>query len=164
MDYVFLSGKAKWARLVQPDLKYKVWSVVLYLNTESYEKIMALKETKGETQGILNVIKKDEDGYYCTLKRPTERSYQGQLRGMNPPVVVSADGKTMFTENIGNGSDITCKLEYYKYKKPTGGRGSAIRLFSVRVDNLVPYETKKDFNEEQTQAVSGLLEQPKQEF
>src|SRR5690349_20223055 len=105
-EFVFFKGKSKWARLVQPDLKYKCWSVVLYPDAETYNQIMDLKETKGDVQGILNVVKKDEDGYNITLKRPTERQYQGQVRGMQPPVILAADGKSLFTDNIGNGSDI----------------------------------------------------------
>lgn len=165
-QHVYLKGKCKWARLVQPDIKYNVWSLVLYPDSESYSKLMELRERHGDTDGILNVIKKDDEGYNITLKRPVEKTYSGQRRGLNPPEVVEADGTTPCrnASAIGNGSDVTCKLEYYTYKKPVGGRGSAIRLASVRVDNLVPYNADEDRTEDQKKLVAGMSSQPAPSF
>src|SRR5688572_107755 len=137
--YEYLSGKLKWAnRLVQPDLTYKKWSVVLYPDAASMNKVMKLKEAPA----ILNEIKEDEDGKYITLSRPTSRQYQGVDRAFTPPLVINADG-TLCTVPIGNGSDGTCKIEVYKYNQKVSNRpGRAIRLESVRIDNLVHYEPK----------------------
>ena len=161
-QYIYLSGKAKWAnKLFAPDLKFKNWSVLLYPNEESYSKILELKKGKDDVQGLLNIIKKDEDGYCLTLKRPTEKLIRGKMIGYAPPLVLNADNSPFNPQGpqLGNGSDITCKIEYYEYAKPAGGRGSAIRLESVRVDNLVPFK-KDDFSKADAQQASGLTDQP----
>lgn len=158
---VYLQGKAKWAKLITPDTKFgSAWSVVLYLTPESYQTVMGLKEMHGKTKGIMNVIKKDEDGYYITLKRQTSKLIKGQVVGFAPPEVLEANGKeTLRNAMVGNGSDITCKVQVYNYPdKLSGGMGTAIRLESVRVDNLIPYEMKNDFDEEQKRQTKGLAE------
>lgn len=161
---IYLQGKAKWAKLVTPDTKYgSQWSVVLYPNPESYQTILDLKEKKDGLDGIMNTIKHDEDGFNIQLKRQTSKTIRGKVVGFAPPEVLESDGTTVLRNAlVGNGSDITCKIQYYTYPKPAGGRGSAIRLESVRVDNLVPFEMSKDFDQEQQRQVKGLPEQPPQ--
>lgn len=166
MTLVYLQGKAKWTqKLFVPDAQYKCWSMVLYPNSESYDKILDMQKGSENIEGILNVIKKDDEGYYITLKRPTEKVIKGKVNGFQPPIVLNKDGSPLININIGNGSDVTTGLEYYTYKKPIGTKkGSAIRLFNVRVDNLVPYEPKKDMPAAQQKAVEGLNAQPEQLF
>lgn len=161
-QYLFLAGKCKWAnRLTQPDQMYKCWSLVLYPNEASYSKILELKAGKEGIQGILNVIKKDEEGYNITLKRPTEKLMKGKLTAFVPPVLLNPDNSPFNTAvGIGNGTDVTCKIEYYDYKRPTGGRGSAIRLESVRIDNLIPFNKNDDFTAVDASMVQGLTDQP----
>lgn len=163
-EYHFLQGKAKWARLHTPDQKYACWSLVLYPNSESYAKLLELKTAADGVDGILNVIKKDEDGYYATFKRPLQKIIRGKATAFAPPEILQADGKTPQRDLVGNGSDVTIKLEVYPYPKPTGGKGRATRLMSVRVDNLVPFEGRNDYTEEQHKAVKGLAEQPEPLF
>lgn len=161
-EYIFLSGKAKWAnKLFVPDQLYKCWSVVLYPNEQSYSKVLEMKKGQDGVQGILNMIKKDDEGYYITLKRPTEKLMRGKLNAFLPPVIVNADNTPFNAQGaaIGNGTDVTCKIEYYIYPRPTGGKGSAIRLESVRIDNLVPF-LKDSFNKEEAKQVAGLTDQP----
>lgn len=164
MKLVYLQGKAKWTnKLFVPDQQYKCWSMVLYPNAASYDKILELKKG-GEYDGILNVIKKDDDGYYVTLKRPTEKVIKGKVQAFQSPIVTNADGSPLINVSIGNGSDVTAGIEFYTYPKPTGGkRGSAIRLLTVRVDNLIPYE-KSDRPPEVQKTLKGLDEQPEQLF
>lgn len=155
-QYVYLKGKAKWARLVQPDMEYNKWSVVLYLDEESQNIFHKLKEAPA----IMNQMKNDDDGNYVTLSRPVSRDYGSEIRAFTPPLVLKPDG-TPCTELIGNGSDLTCKLEVYGWPARGARRaGRAIRLDSVRVDNLVPYTPKKDFTEEEHEKASGLVDQP----
>jgi hypothetical protein len=167
---VFLTGKCKWAKLTVPDAKFgdPKWSIVLYLNQPSYEQFMELKKAPG---GVKNVVKKDEDGYYVTLSRPTQRNYKGQIKAFIPPVVL--DGRTKLedgsfpplTEYIGNGSDVTVKCEYYSYlMQATKTTEHAIRLVSVRVDNLVPYAPKRDDTPERAEASAGMDKQPQPLF
>lgn len=161
-EYIFLSGKAKWCnKLFIADQMYKCWSLLLYPNEASYSKVLELKKGKDGVQGILNVIKKDEEGYNISLKRPTEKLMRGKMNAFLPPVVLNADNTPFNPQGpaIGNGSDVTCKIEYYVYPRPTGGKGSAIRLESVRIDNLVPF-VKDNFNKEEAKQVSGLTDQP----
>jgi hypothetical protein len=121
---------------------------------------MELKERKGEVEGILNEVKKDEDGYSVMFKRPMEK-WGTQL---TPPQMMDKDGNPWKGELIGNGSDITVKVECYQYKKPFNkGKGRAIRLAAVRVDNLIPFE-RREMTGEQLRQVKGLDEQPPQLF
>lgn len=159
----YLSGKAKWAKLHKPDLKYKKWSIVLYPDAPSLEKIRAWKEMVGP---IKNVIKRDEDGDSITLNRPTSKDYRSGIRTFTPPIILDSskklpDGSFMPLADgvlIGNGSDVTCKLEIYSYKSPVGAREHALRLVSVLVNELVPYVPAKDFTDMEKESVEGLVE------
>lgn len=147
---VYLKGKAKWAnRLFVPDIEYKKWSLSLYPDVPSLETIRDL-----QSQGVKNVVKKDEDGYHVNLGRPTEKVIRGKVVAFNPPLVVDKDDNP-FAGPIGNGSDVTCKMEVYTHPTPTGGKSKAMRLSSVRVDNLVPFE-KSNFTEEEQAQLEGM--------
>jgi hypothetical protein len=136
---VYLQGKSKWTRVVQPN-KFGDWSTDVYLTPESLDTFKTLK--------VKNVIKKDEDGYYVSLRRPQSRMYRGKVQAFAPPVVVDAKGLPM-TDPIGNGSDLTCEVEHYSYKTPQGDTAYAIRLGRIRVDNLVPFVKESRTAEEQ---------------
>jgi hypothetical protein len=160
--YVFIQGKAKWFKAQTPN-KFGNWSHDIYLNDASLKQIQELKETKGETEGIKNILKKDDDGYFMTFNRPQQKMVRGKVVGFAAPEVLDKENKRMYDVLVGNGSDITSKLEYYTYNKPAGaGKGSAVRWASTRVDNLIPFETQRDFTEEQQAAVRGLEQQPPQ--
>lgn len=151
-----------WARTVTPN-KFGKWSVMIYLTQASYDIMMELKQNKGDTEGVKNVVSKDDDGYYCVFSRPQNKMIRGKVVGFAPPLVLQADGKSPLIDTlIGNGSDVTLKLDFYTYKKPTGGKGSAIRLESIRVDTLIPFTMNRDFNEEEQKQVEHLDEQPAQ--
>lgn len=149
-EEVYLKGKAKWAnRLFVPDIEYKKWSLSLYPDAVSLETIRDL-----QAQGVKNVVKKDEDGYHVNLGRPTEKVMRGKVVAFSPPVVLDKDGAP-FAGPIGNGSDVTVKMEVYSHGTPGGGKAKAMRLSSVRVDNLVPFE-KSDFTDEEQEQVEGM--------
>lgn len=156
-ENVYLSGKAKWARTQTPD-KYSKWGLVLYPDAKSLEKIHKLKE-----EGIKNVLKKDDDGYCMTFSRPTSKMVRGKVIGMSPPEVLNKEGTRPLGELVGNGSDVTIKVETYGGKTPVGGTYKAARLASVRVDNLVPFQ-RDSFNEGAQKAIEGLSEQPEPIF
>lgn len=157
-EYVYLQGKAKWARLQTPD-PWGNWKITLYLTPDSYNQMSALKN-----EGVKNIIKKDEDGYHVTLRRPVNKEMRGKLQGFAPPEVINPDGTPLRDVLIGNGSDVTVKLEVYSHKTPSGGYAKAARLQGVRVDNLVPFELSRDFEPggDQERMVKGLPEQPPQ--
>jgi hypothetical protein len=136
---------------------------VVYPTEESLKILNELREKKGDTDGVLNHMKKDDDGYCMTLKRPIQKAMGGKIVSFSPPIILEADGdKELRNALIGNGSDITVKMQVYTYPKPTGGKGTAMRLESVRVDTLVPFEMKKDFDKDQQRQVAGVGEAPPQ--
>lgn len=156
-EYVYLKGKASWVKHTKPDRKYVredgtggFWDFVLYPDAESLEKVREL-----QAEGVKNVIKKDEDGYYVRFRRPEYIWQKGKLVEMHPPLVVNIDGSPLGDDLVGNGSDVTAKIEVYKHKTPNGGKAKAARWMSLRVDNLVPYAGRREPDPYQ-QGVKGL--------
>lgn len=156
-EYVFLQGKAKWCRVHTPD-QFGKWKTVLYLNDEGVNLVNGLKE-----RGLKNVLGKDEDGYNMTFSRATNITVQGKVIGMAPPEILEADGKTPLKGvMIGNGSDVTVKLDIYPCRPKGAKPFIAARLESIRVDNLIPFTGEKDFTEQEAKQIAGLAEQPAQ--
>lgn len=163
-ENVFFSGKgAFFQQLMRGDPEYGNWVVRLHFNPESYNLFMKLKETKGETEGIMNEVKKDEEGYFHFFKRPFVKDFGKGEERLAPPVITDAEGKLWDMDKyIGNGSDITVGCELYTYRnRRTKGRGTAIRMASVRIDNFLPY-TRADLSEGEQKQIRGMDEQPKQ--
>jgi hypothetical protein len=162
---IYLRGKAKWAKFFKPDMKFAPgsWSVDLYPDSESYNKILELKK-----EGIKNVLKKDDDGYYMKFSRPVSKvGKNGRIRAFTPPEVLDNNNKgpdgyplPLRVEGIGNGSDIMIKLDQYFYTDPYKNESSAVRLESALVYELVPFETKRDFSDADEKQVKGLIDQP----
>lgn len=148
-EYVYLKGKAKWCRVHVPD-QWGNFKTALYLTPESLEKFKAMN--------VKNHLHKDEEGYYIYCKRPQSKMIKGKVVGMAPPIVKNAEGIELHDTTIGNGSDITVKLEHYGYTFG-GEKGSAIRLNTIRVDNLVPVQAKIEdmeaYNEEHIEEKVG---------
>lgn len=162
VEYVYLQGKAKWFKHQTPN-KFGDYSHDIYLTEESRQKVEELKKGKGNVEGIKNTLKHDDDGYYINVRRPQSKTIRGKVVGFAPPELLGKDGLPLHDILVGNGSDITTKLEYYTYKKPFGeGRGSAIRWASTRVDNLVPFTTQRDFDADQANLIGGLETVPHQ--
>lgn len=161
-DYVNFQGKARWFKPQQPN-QWNKWSHDLILTPESLETFRELQISQKDVDkltgkevtisGILNKLKKDEDGYYTTFSRPASKEYKGKIRGFEPPIVLQADGKTpLIGVLVGNGSDITTTCECYTYPAPGGGYGRALRWYSSRIDNLVPFEMNRDADDGQIRA------------
>lgn len=159
----YLQGKAKWAKLIHPDVNPnggKKWKIDLYPDEASLEKINKLKE-----EGLLNVLKKDDDGYYMTFGRATEKIMRGSVVAFTPPVVLDKDMNITEGLTIGNGSDVTISLEVYKYHKPGGAKsGIAARLKAVKVDNLVVFARQRDFTDAEKLQTKGLENVPEPIF
>jgi len=162
-DYVNFQGKARWFKPQAPN-QWNRWSHELVLTPESLELFRELQLSQQDTDkitgkpitvnGIMNKLKKDEDGYYTSFSRPCSKEYRGKIRGFEPPLVFQADGKTpLVGVLVGNGSDVTTTCECYTYPNPAGGGyGRALRWYSTRVDNLVPFDNSRDFTDEQHKA------------
>lgn len=160
-EYFYFQGKAKWFRPAKVN-EWGKWSHVLYPDDKSLEIIRTL-----QSEGVKNVLKKDEDGYFISIGRNSEirrRSDAGGMKmvGMTPPEVIK-DGMP-FKEPIGNGSDITTKVEVYQHSTPGGGKAKAMRWISSRIDNLIPYEMPNDQFPEEAKQTNGLEKQPEQLF
>lgn len=154
-EYLYFKGKCKWAKTNQLN-KFGNWSIDLYLSPQELERFVALK-TK-------NKVKTDPvDGPFISLSRPPSKVIKGKVVGFAPPMVVDAQGMPLAVY-IGNGSDVTVKVDYYSYETPQKEKGYAARWSGVRVDNLVPYKPRSDMDQDQMEAVAGLQEQPEQLF
>lgn len=141
-EYITFSGKAKWAqRLFVADPKFQKWSVQLYFDPESLDKFREAQVT----YQLKNVLKKDDDGYYANFSRPESKRMGTRVVGFAPPKVTY--NKEPYQGNIGNGSDITVMCELYSYKDPFGKKGHAIRMESVRIDNLISFDLDNDIND-----------------
>jgi hypothetical protein len=151
-EYIFFSGKCKWARVYKPN-QWDKWSIDVYLSNDDAERFRSLK--------VKTHLRKDDDGYYVSFSRPIKRTIRGKDLLLPPPAVIDNRDQPLYDTAIGNGSDVTVKLEYYSYKPPLKAeREYAIRLFGVRVDNLVPYGDESRTPEE-NKAVGDLIAQPK---
>ena len=161
-EYVFIQGKLSWVRCESPN-EWGKWTVCVHPTAESLEKIREL-----QAQGMKNVIKKDDDGYYTTFGRPTQKMLKGKVIGFAPPEILIPDGKNddgtprvkkLTGILVGNGSDGVVKLEVYSHGTPGGGKAKSSRLLSILVTNLVPFEIKRDFTDGRKETVDGLVDQ-----
>jgi hypothetical protein len=170
-DYIYLKGKASWVQAHKVN-EYGKWSMMLHPDTDSLNIIRDL-----QAEGVKNVIKKDDDGYFVRLARPHEIKVKGKIVGMVAPEIYDGNkplkdentgeiiGFYPFKEYVGNGSDVIAKCEVYQHGIPgsPGKKAKAIRWLSLRVDNLIPY-TKKSFDDASNESVAGFADQPKQLF
>lgn len=148
-----LYGKCRWAKLFSPS-QYNKWSLELNLDPDSVTKVLELKR-----RGIRNVLKKDDEGYWITLSRNVTYKYLNQDKPNTPPVVLDKEGQPWNKDKgIGNGSDVAVKVIVKEYKVPgtIDGKGIAVRLDSVKVLNLVPFDMNKDFEDDERDQVKGL--------
>jgi hypothetical protein len=136
---VYVKGTAKWCQLRAPD-SWGSYKITLYPDGPSLERIREM-----QASGLKNVLKKDDDGYNVAFRRPQSKEMRGKIVTFTPPEVLGPDGKTPLLDLVGNGSEVTVKLEVYPHGTPGGGKAIAARLAAVKVDNLVPYDnTQKD--------------------
>lgn len=159
-NYIYIQGKGNWCRFVKPN-KWDKWGCQIHPNNEGLELIRDF-----QAKGAKNQLKKDEDGYFTNIGRPISKTFvkSGKVQSFTAPIVVDKDGKPMDGNIVGNGSDLTLKVEWYEHPTPGGNKAVALRLESVRVDNLVPYEPDRDMNDFEKAEVAGLKDQPEQLF
>lgn len=157
-EFKFIQGKISWFR-ARTTNKWNKYSVQIHPNPKDLEIIREL-----QAQGLKNVIKKDEDGYYTNFTRPVSKEFKsGKIITFTPVDVFDKDG-VPYDGPVGNGSDATLKIEVYEHDTPGGGKAKAARWVSARIDNLIEYKPERDNTEEQNEAASGLKEQPEQLF
>ena len=131
----YMSGEARWAKVFdhnKDNFKGKTFfSIDLVISDEDYERF---RETKSAHKP-----KKGDDGRWYIQLRRNEDAAREEWGG--PPNVIIEDPENPgsyipFTENIGNGSEVT--VSFVVYDAPAFGvRGT--RLESVRVDRHVEF-------------------------
>lgn len=124
-------GTCKFARVFEhnKDTKYDdngTYTVDLYVEPSEIAKIKKL--------GI--PLKHSEEGDFLKLKRKHAYFKEGELVTLGPPPVVGPDGKTPFTENIGNGSKVAAMVSLFESK---GTR--SLKLQALQVIDHVPYDS-----------------------
>lgn len=155
-EFVYLQGKVSWFRADSPN-KYNKYSTQLHPDDKSLEIIRDL-----QSQGLKNMLKKDEDGYFFNVSRPVTKEFlSGKIISFTPVEVFDKEG-VPYNGPVGNGSDATLKLEVYEHNTPGGGKAKAARWVSARIDNLVPFNPGTDLTLDQIEAAKGLGEQPEQ--
>ena len=138
MIYYF-SGTARWAKVHKPDDKYKNYTLDLYMDDASKKAYMK--------SGLQLKDRVDEDGeHYVTLRMPSVRMVKGKPEEGKPDVLDKDGNPTKAL--IGNGSEVTCKVEIYEWDGRVGHR-----LQAVRADKLVEFEDKNAVSEDTPVAV-----------
>lgn len=130
----YFSGKCKWAKVFKPDERYNKFSIDVALTGKQLEEFNKL--------GLRGKPKIDEEGnHWVTFRRdPASQVYKsGERVPAGPPSVSDPDGNS-FSGIIGNGSDVTVKIQVYSWENKQYGKGMGSRLEAVRVDNLVEYK------------------------
>ncbi len=157
---IIVNGKSRWTFTRKLDQNGE-WSMNLYPDGPSLEIINGLIK-----DGIKNQLKKDDDGYFIRFRRhPQKQGKDGRIIQFDPPETLNADG-TICTDIIGDGSDVSVRLEVYGGKNPFGGGTyKAARLGGVKVQNLVPYQpaqmAKNEFEQKNAQRLMAApLQQP----
>lgn len=151
----YIQGKTAWFRPKVPN-KWNKWSAQVHPNQEGLELIREL-----QAQGLKNQLKKDDDGYFLNISRPvTKETATGKILSFEPVKVFDKDGNP-FDGNVGNGSDVTFKVEVYEHGTPGGGKAKAMRWVSSRIDNLIPFNSESDLAEHEKDP--AVMDQPKQQ-
>lgn len=154
--YDYFTGLCKYARLKSPDPENGTWYINIYPNATDLPRLLAYKEDPA----IRNHVRKDEDGTFMKISRPqVKKRNVGADMVFEAPLVVDKDGKVI-TDLIGNGSNVTVQVEVYDYAHK-GKPGRAIRLESVRVNELIPYVAKTNLQDPaQVRAATDMAKQP----
>ena len=149
---VKLCGKIKYARGLQTAKLFDTdeppkWTCVLYPDADSVDTIRNMQDN-----GLMNKLKKDDDGYHITLSRPEWKVYKGVRKEFSPPYCRMRDGAGVAPNNVGNGSDVEATLETYKWKQRGGQRFNvAMRLNGIDIKELVEFiPEKQEANSEET--------------
>ena len=156
-ERVFVSGKVKYCNAVLPN-QWNKWTCIIYLDKESYEKILKWKEE----DNIKNKLQKDDDGYYMAFSRPTAMNTRaGKIIPFNPPIILDSDGTSQLANTLlGPGSDVELKLEKYGYTPPGATKKEyAVRWEALRIITLVQ-PVVQDFPKKEQLQAKGLAGRP----
>lgn len=162
-EYVKVKGIFSWAKLVVPEefeengKIERYWSITIHPDSDGLEVVRDL-----QARGIMNKMKKDDDGYYIKFKRPVVKTKRntGETIPFEKPgcFILGMDGKPVPMDGVkvGNGTTGEIKLECYGGDKPR--RYFAARLDSVLVSNLVEYDYNKELKDSDRKAAETLTD------
>lgn len=135
--FVIKNRPVKWAKVDPefPDTKYEpCWKVDIVLDEEWKDNL---------TKSGFN-IHQDTDGDWVLRCKRKVKTMKGKTQ--TPPRVVGLDGRTPFTEAIGNGS--ICNIEVFaKYNEVAGKTHLTSYLNAIQVANHVPYGGGSSFDD-----------------
>jgi hypothetical protein len=167
-QYGYLKGKAKWAKVLEPD-DYGKFSVNLYPDQEDLEKYAEMFESISEAakievedknkkvSGLADIVKEDDEGnYFFSFKLPAE-GYNGTANKID---MYDAGGNKVeeWDKLVGNGSLVKVKFQARPYyMNSTKMVGTSLKFYAMQVINLVQYSAGGDsgFGDE-TSADSGF--------
>jgi hypothetical protein len=135
----YFRGTGMWSKFTVPDKKFGYFETDLHLDDESLQLFKdadtELKLRDGEIDG-----KKSK---FVKLRRKPTQMRAGDLVDIGPPkVFLLVDGVPQpFTDLVGNGSQIVCKVSVYPTPK-----GNGHRLESVLIEKLVEYKGAEEVN------------------
>ena len=154
-EFLYIPGKIYWCRGTVPEVygDERFWSVTVYPTTDGMKVVKSLYEAPP----IMNRLRRDDDGDFIKFKRPCSKKFKGAITALLPPRIIDKDDQPI-TALVGNGSDGIVKVEVYSFNKPRVGR--AARWDSLRIDNFVPYESKRDMLAEEERQVRNFDKQP----
>jgi hypothetical protein len=159
----YIKGKLSWVRPDKPD-PWGNYKATIHPDDEGLNKIRDL-----QSKGLKNTLKKDEDGYNVTFRRPTQKMMKGKVVAFTPVELLDgtqpklADGSfpPLRDVAVGNGSDGVIKLAVYEHATPSGGKAVAARLEAIRIDELVPFK-KTDLSDVESRQIGDLANQEKE--
>ena len=126
---LYLNGTAKWAKLKTPDPKFDCWTLDFYPSEESFKLLK-----KAGAQNKTYIDKEDGHKPYVKLRRQAKKVIKDKLVTFEAPDVLTNDNAP-FNGNVGNGSEVTCKITIFDSAK-----GKGTRLEAVRIEKLVEYK------------------------
>ena len=133
MSVMYMQGKSYWARVHKPDEKYNRYTLDFYPDEASWKAY--------KSSGLQLKERESEHGTYVKLVVPAARmTKKGDV--IKATVEVLDEDNQPTTENIGNGSEVTVKIEVFDTEK-----GPGHRLLAVRADKLVEYNDPNKVSE-----------------
>lgn len=134
-----LEGTFEWIKTGPNFDEYegkRSWSAVIRPTKESLEIVRDM-----QAEGIKNVVKKDDKGYYVKFSKPLEKkNKEGKVvKTFTTPIIKDAEGTDLTNTLVGNGSAGVMKVDLYEHPVKGGKTSHAARFEGVKITTLVPY-------------------------
>jgi len=130
----YMTGVAYWAKVHKPDEKFNKFTLDFYPDDKSWKVYKAT--------GLQLKERESEHGTYIKLGVAAARlTKTGEVKKATVTVLDEDNNPTK--EDIGNGSEVTVKIEVFDTAK-----GPGHRLIAVRADKLVAYKDVKKVSDD----------------